>query len=506
MDINLTTPNLENVLTKGNTNGDIDITSTDGKAVLSATTSGASLSFNNGGVGEYANVQMDAVSVSIEHNALINITAPQVTVDGAQTVTGQEDAQSFKITGTNGDGKEMFRHQSINSTSTGQHTALFAGSDGELYQKNDGNAVTKIATAADLSSYETSSHASSTYQPILTSANFGTFVNGLSAKATPIDADFLSVNDTADSNKEKKTTFLQAWTNYFKGKADAVYTTTSAVASQITTALSGYLTSATAASTYEPIITKGTAFNKNFGTSSGDILLQTGTTANQILVTDANNKVTSQAKGTAFNRNFGVSSGDILLSAGTTASKMLITNNSNQVTTSSFSSGDLVFLDQPQTLTNKTLSGSSNTFSSIPKSAIIGYEGYSLNGATIRAATSPADGVTYFFGASNSNLTIFTASGRVQIFMPKAGTITYVRCTFDQTIGSAETSTLSLRLNNTTDTIISSSVVNNTTSTSYTAAVSIAVAVDDYVEFKWVTPTWVTNPTNVGASWIIYIE
>ena len=77
MDINLTTPNLENVLTKGNTNGDIDITSTDGKAVLSATTLGASLSFNNGGVGEFSNIQMDNTSVSIEHNSIINITAPQ---------------------------------------------------------------------------------------------------------------------------------------------------------------------------------------------------------------------------------------------------------------------------------------------------------------------------------------------------------------------------------------------------------------------------------------------
>lgn len=303
MDINLTTPSLANVLGAGSTNNDTDITSNDGKAVLHATSSGAGVSFNNGGVGEYANVQMDAVSVSIEHNALINITAPQVTVDGAQTVTGQEDAQSFKITGTSGNGKELFRHQSVDATSTGQHTALFAGSDGELYQKNDGNAVTKIATAVDLSSYETSLHASSTYQPILTSANFGTFVNGLSAKATPIDADLLSVADTADSNKEKKTTFLQAWTNYFKGKADAVYTTTSAVATQITTALSGYLTSATAASTYEPIITKGTAFNKNFGTSSGDILLQTGTTASKMLITDSNNKVTSSS----------FSSGDIVL-------------------------------------------------------------------------------------------------------------------------------------------------------------------------------------------------
>lgn len=298
MDINLTTPSLANVLGAGATNNDTDITSNNGKSVLHAASAGAAVSYNNGGVGEYANVQMDNVSVSIEHNSLINITAPQVTVDGAQTVTGQEDAQSFKITGTTGNGKELFRHQSVNATSTGQHTALFAGSDGELYQKNDGNAVTKIATAADLSSYETSSHASSTYQPILTSANFGSFVNGLSAKATPIDADFLSVNDTADSNKEKKTTFLQAWSNYFKGKADAVYTTTSAVATQITTALSGYLTSATAASTYQPIGTYATGTGTANGTNTGDQTISltgdvTGSGTGSFVATIASNSVTN---------------------------------------------------------------------------------------------------------------------------------------------------------------------------------------------------------------------
>ena len=42
----------------------------------------------------------------------------------------------------------------------------------------------------------------------------------------------------------------------------------------------------------EPAFAKNTAFNKNFGTSSGDILLLGSTSvASKVLVTDSNNKV-----------------------------------------------------------------------------------------------------------------------------------------------------------------------------------------------------------------------
>jgi hypothetical protein len=75
-----------------------------------------------------------------------------------------------------------------------------------------------------------------------TDATFGAFINSLTAKNTPIDADIVNYTDSADSNKQKKTTWLNAWTNYIKVKADAVYTTASAVATQISTALSGYAT------------------------------------------------------------------------------------------------------------------------------------------------------------------------------------------------------------------------------------------------------------------------
>jgi hypothetical protein len=45
------------------------------------------------------------------------------------------------------------------------------------------------------------------YQVALTAANFGAFINGLSAKTTPVDADAVSLIDSEDSNNAKKLTW-----------------------------------------------------------------------------------------------------------------------------------------------------------------------------------------------------------------------------------------------------------------------------------------------------------
>lgn len=402
MDINITTPNLEQVLTKGNTNGDLDITSTDGKATLQATGSGAGISYTNGGVGEYANIQLDNTGIAIEHDTVVNVSAPDLNTDGNFTATIQVAAQNFKVNGTNGAGHIDLKHQASDATSPASSTALWADSNGDIKWKNDGNYKTTLATSAN------------TADRVYTFQN----ANGILAFLTDIPS------------------------------------------------LTPYLTIAAAAATYEPIITKNTAFNRNFGTSSGDILLTTGTIANRMLITDSNNKVT----------------------------------------TSSFTSGDITLINQPQTLTNKTMDGGSNTFTNIPKSSVNGYEGYALNGATVKNGGNPTDASTYFFGATNATCISFTASGRSQIYIPKAGTIKHIRVTIDNTAGTSETSTMYLRLNNTTDTTISSSIANNAASQTYSLDTSVAVIVGDYVEFKWVCPTWVTNPTNVGVNWIIYIE
>ena len=54
------------------------------------------------------------------------------------------NAKGVKINGTAGNGHVGLKHQSTNATAGGQETALFAGSDGELYYKNDGLSVAQI--------------------------------------------------------------------------------------------------------------------------------------------------------------------------------------------------------------------------------------------------------------------------------------------------------------------------------------------------------------------------
>ena len=67
-------------------------------------------------------------------------------------------------------------------------------------------------------------------QNTLTETNFGSFINGLTAKNTLVDADEVVSDDSADSNKAKKTSWLNIWLNYLKPKADALYATISNLA------------------------------------------------------------------------------------------------------------------------------------------------------------------------------------------------------------------------------------------------------------------------------------
>jgi hypothetical protein len=121
----------------------------------------------------------------------------------------------------------------------------------------------------------------------LTASSFGTFVNGLTNKTTPVDADELVISDSAESNVAKKVTGTN-FKVYLKTYFDTIYTTTSAVATQITTALSGYLTSATAASTYAPI-----ASPTFTGTATTPAIIVSSETASRVAIIDASKNVKS---------------------------------------------------------------------------------------------------------------------------------------------------------------------------------------------------------------------
>lgn len=120
------------------------------------------------------------------------------------------------------------------------------------------------------------------------------------------------------------------------------------------------------------------------------------------------------------------------------------------------------------------------------------YGGYWMN--IIGASTSPSDATTYYFGPFAPG---FGATATAQrMYIPRAGKLVKARLFLSGTNGTSESSTISFRLNDTTDTTISSAVVCNALPfTVVNSALSVAVAEDDYFAIKWVTPTWVTNPT-----------
>jgi hypothetical protein len=133
----------------------------------------------------------------------------------------------------------------------------------------------------------------------------------------------------------------------------------------------------------------------------------------------------------------------------------------------------------------------------------LGVVGYTLQAAA--ATTNPTDGGTNYFGSRFA--AAMGSAGNQRIYIPKTGTVKAIYLFFQQTAGSNEASTLSFRLNNTTDTTISAAVTHDAGTTSANnTGLSIAVTAGDYFEIKAVWPTWVTNPTGVVSTAVVYIE
>lgn len=124
--------------------------------------------------------------------------------------------------------------------------------------------------------------------------------------------------------------------------------------------------------------------------------------------------------------------------------------------------------------------------------------GYPLH-AYFGAGLSPADATTYYFGWFQSAGLPTSETGTTRIYIPRSGVLRKVYFTSNPfTTGTSETSTFSIRLNGTTDTTITSTAAFNTAPfTASNTSMSVTLSSGDYITIKWVTPTWVTNPTNI---------
>lgn len=129
-----------------------------------------------------------------------------------------------------------------------------------------------------------------------------------------------------------------------------------------------------------------------------------------------------------------------------------------------------------------------------------------ISNITLRgnALANPADGFTY-------NLTAYPDGnfGSVQkVYFPIRNIIKAVIFnTYANTVaGSAESISVYLRINNTTDYLIGTIATVGPERKFLRNDLNIVMNENDFFEFKMVCPTWVTNPTNMFISWVLYAE
>ena len=118
---------------------------------------------------------------------------------------------------------------------------------------------------------------------------------------------------------------------------------------------------------------------------------------------------------------------------------------------------------------------------------------------------SPADSLSYHFvdsEAPNTNGALFRFYAPSNIIIKKA----YISFVVLTTLGTTETSSIFIRVNNTTDTLISNAVINNATNTQVSnTSLNLAVSAGSYFNIKWTAPAWVTNPTNIQINVVLEI-
>lgn len=126
---------------------------------------------------------------------------------------------------------------------------------------------------------------------------------------------------------------------------------------------------------------------------------------------------------------------------------------------------------------------------------------YAIN---VQALTSsPADGQTIYFGQLPK--APVTTANVSKVYIRKAGTIKVanIYC-YSGTAGTAESWSLYIRKNNTTDTLIATVSAATNERVFQNSALSIAVAEGDYIEIKAVNPTWATNPlTTIWGGYLL---
>lgn len=125
----------------------------------------------------------------------------------------------------------------------------------------------------------------------------------------------------------------------------------------------------------------------------------------------------------------------------------------------------------------------------------------------VSAAThNPAGGATAYFGSSGSAPSASAGSARVYVLA--GGTITgaSVYCYAASVAGTGEDWTLSIRLNDSTDTAIATVASTSAGRVFANLGLAIVVVAGDFFELKATLPSWATAPEGVTYGGGVYIE
>lgn len=120
------------------------------------------------------------------------------------------------------------------------------------------------------------------------------------------------------------------------------------------------------------------------------------------------------------------------------------------------------------------------------------------------AVHNPLDATTYYAGQIGQAIT--TTGGTRRVTVPITGTIVAAAVNVNAVtaVGTNESWTFNVRLNNSSSTLIGSVAANTSYRVVTNTAMSVAVTAGDYVELEVVCPTWVTNPQGV-TYWVTLV-